>query len=622
MKKLCFLILIIIFITSNLLSQGPTPKIDSLELLLNKLVGIEKVDVLNELAKDWVVYAPDISIQYAEEANELAQKNAYLKGEAIGYKNLGTGYLYSGKLDTALYFYHNAYEKYSAIEDLDGIASSLANSANIHSMKREYTLALENYNKANHFFEVLKDWHKVATTTRLIGIVYGNLYDYPKALTYFRRSVELAKQIGDDNILAYSYNNIAITYEALQDYNNAGLYYRKAIDVFEKTGNLQGVNMAKANLSSTYANLNDFDNAIALLNDCINFSKETGDKFGYAMFLSNIGMMYNEKGDSDIAIDYIQQALQLHTELQLKAELSRDLMSLGVIYLDKGKLIIATEYFNKALPIALETDDYWGIATCYQSFSEIYASNGKLSAALENYKLFKAYNDSTLTKENQDKLAEMEVKYQAEQKEKENQLLQQQVHINEITINQKNRLILIFIIVIAVVVLLMAVTYYFFKQKSKAYDILVRENLKSLEIEKKIEKCIVDTPLQTSSESDSDTQNNMLRQKFEKFMVEEKPYLWVDVNMDEFCLKLNTNRTYLSKLINNFYDQSFNDLLFEYRIRAARELLSDPSNTHLSIEGIGELAGFKTNATFHKKFKSILNLTPQQFRAKALKRIA
>ena len=216
----------------------------------------------------------------------------------------------------------------------------------------------------------------------------------------------------------------------------------------------------------------------------------------------------------------------------------------------------------------------------------------------------------------------MEVKYQTKQKEKENQLLQQEVHINEITINQKNRLLLIFIIVITIVVLLMAIIYYYYQQKSKAYDILVRENLKSLEIEKKIEKCIADAPLQTGSGSDSDTQYNILRQKFEKFMVEEKPYLWVDVNMDEFCNKLNTNRTYLSKLINNFYNQSFNDLLFEYRIRAARELLSDPSKTHLSVEGIGELAGFKTNATFHKRFKSMLNLTPQQFRAKALKQTA
>jgi len=622
MKHHYLLLLIVLFTAYKAIPQQTNPIIDSLETVLSSVKDREKIDVLNELAKELRTIAPQSSLEYATEANLLAQSEDYKEGEALAVKNSGTAYLYMGNLDTAIYLYNIALEKYTSIDDMDGIASSLVNIGNVHSMHSEYALALENYTKSLHYFETLNNRQFVATINRLIGIVYGNLYDYPRALKHFRKSSELAIEIGDENILAYSYNNIAITYGDLREYDNASLYYQKAIDVFEKTGNLRGVNMAKANLASVYANLNDFDNAIALLNDCINFSKETGDKLGYAMYLSNIGMMYSEKGDSDIAIDYIQQALQLHTKLQLKAELSRDLMSLGVIYLDKNKLNTATEYFKKALPIALETDDYWGIATCYQSFSEINASNGKLSVALENYKLFKAYNDSTLTKENQDKLAEMEVKYQTEQKEKENQLLQQDVQIKDMAINQKNRLILIFIIVIAIVVLLMAVIYYFFKQKSKAYDILVRENLKSLEIEKKIEKCIADAPVQTGSESDSDTQNNILRQKFEKFMVEEKPYLWVDVNMDEFCVKLNTNRTYLSKLINNFYDQSFSDLLFEYRIRAARELLSDPSKTHLSVEGIGELAGFKTNATFHKKFKNILNLTPQQFRSKALKRTA
>ena len=622
MKQFYLLILFIVVSTNNIFPQQTNPIIDSLETVLSSVKDREKIDVLNELAKELRAIAPQNSLEYATEANLLAQSEDYVEGEALAIKNSGTAYLYMGNLDTAIYLYSVALEKYKSIDDVDGVASSLVNIGNIHSMHREYSLALENYAKSLHYFETLNNLQFVANINRLIGIVYGNLYDYPKALKYFRKSSELAIEIGDENILAYSYNNIAITYESLHEYDNASLYYRKAIDVFEKTGNLRGVNMAKANLSNTYANLNDFDNAIALLQDCINFSKETGDKQGYAMYLSNIGMMYSEKGDSDIAIDYIQQALQLHTELQLKAELSRDLMSLGVIYLDKSKLNTATKYLKEALPIALETDDFWVIATCYQSFSEINASNGKLSVALENYKLFKAYNDSTLTKENQDKLAEMEVKYQTEQKEKENQLLQQDVQIKEMVINQKNSLIIIFIIVILVVVTLMFIIYFFYAQKSKTLRVLVQQNLKSLEIEKKIEKCIVDTPLQTSSESDSDMQNNILRQKFEKFMVEEKPYLWVDVNMDEFCIKLNTNRTYLSKLINNHYNQSFNDLLFEYRIRAARELLSDPSKTHLSVEGIGELAGFKSNATFHKKFKSLLHLTPQQFRSKALKRTA
>jgi len=104
-----------------------------------------------------------------------------------------------------------------------------------------------------------------------------------------------------------------------------------------------------------------------------------------------------------------------------------------------------------------------------------------------------------------------------------------------------------------------------------------------------------------------------------KFMIGEKPFLWADVNLDEFCRKLNTNRTYLSKVINDQFSQTFNDLICEYRICTARSLLSDPASHHLSVEGIGQMAGFKSNSTFHKQFKNHVGVTPNEFREKALK---
>jgi YesN/AraC family two-component response regulator len=98
------------------------------------------------------------------------------------------------------------------------------------------------------------------------------------------------------------------------------------------------------------------------------------------------------------------------------------------------------------------------------------------------------------------------------------------------------------------------------------------------------------------------------------FLLDEKPYLKSDVSQEEFCQKLGTNRTYLSRMINQNYKQSFSDLLYKYRIGAACELLADPGNMPFSIEKIGSMAGFRNNATFHRKFKKQLALTPKQFR--------
>lgn len=105
-----------------------------------------------------------------------------------------------------------------------------------------------------------------------------------------------------------------------------------------------------------------------------------------------------------------------------------------------------------------------------------------------------------------------------------------------------------------------------------------------------------------------------LGHRIEKYMIEEKPFLYEDVSVDSFCKALNTNRTYIFKATQHYFNKSFNELLFQYRINAARELLTDPSEDHISIDGIGKMAGFKSSSVFFKRFKSMTGLTPDYYR--------
>ncbi len=287
---------IMILSVGKLIAQNPNRNIDSLITRIDKTENHEKVDVLNELAKEYLKISPDKTLAYSEDAHQIAKELHYLAGEAAATKNLGTGYMYLSNFDSAYHYLNLSLQKHETSNDSKGIAAVLTNIGNIHSMRREYTLALENYSKALLLFEELGILENTATLNRLTGIVYENLYDHPKALSYFRKSVELATEIGNNNILAYSYNNIAITYGELSDYENARLYYLKSVEAFERTGNLRGAVMAKANLASIYANLDDYENAIKLVLECIEFFKEVNDGPGYAMYLSNLGMMYSRKG--------------------------------------------------------------------------------------------------------------------------------------------------------------------------------------------------------------------------------------------------------------------------------------------------------------------------------------
>jgi len=65
---------------------------------------------------------------------------------------------------------------------------------------------------------------------------------------------------------------------------------------------------------------------------------------------------------------------------------------------------------------------------------------------------------------------------------------------------------------------------------------------------------------------------------------------------------------------NENYHQNFNSFINELRIREARLLLTEPKFDHISIEGIGAMAGFSSKVTFHSNFKQQIGVTPSYFR--------
>ena len=68
---------------------------------------------------------------------------------------------------------------------------------------------------------------------------------------------------------------------------------------------------------------------------------------------------------------------------------------------------------------------------------------------------------------------------------------------------------------------------------------------------------------------------------------------------------------YLSKLLNRYTKKNFYDLLNNRRIRAAKELLADPS---LRIGDIGEMIGYADPAHFARVFRKIAGMSANEYR--------
>ena len=108
-----------------------------------------------------------------------------------------------------------------------------------------------------------------------------------------------------------------------------------------------------------------------------------------------------------------------------------------------------------------------------------------------------------------------------------------------------------------------------------------------------------------------ESRNSILEERLDNLAKETNFYLKSNVNMDKVALKLATNRTYLSRMINQRKGCSFTDYVNELRLGKAYELFATPG--YMLSHGISDLAaesGFASVATFRRAFVKKYDETP------------
>lgn len=112
-----------------------------------------------------------------------------------------------------------------------------------------------------------------------------------------------------------------------------------------------------------------------------------------------------------------------------------------------------------------------------------------------------------------------------------------------------------------------------------------------------------------NKEIDMDTLD-LIGQKL-SIIVKKELYLKPNFTLDEAAKELNVTKHLLSQYLNVILGKSFTNLINEYRIEKAKELLETENN--FTVEGIGYESGFNSKSTFFTTFKKITGKTPTEF---------
>lgn len=126
---------------------------------------------------------------------------------------------------------------------------------------------------------------------------------------------------------------------------------------------------------------------------------------------------------------------------------------------------------------------------------------------------------------------------------------------------------------------------------------------------------------ETSKLTDQKLNNKDLKVRLIAFMENEKAFLDPQFRITNLCFQLYTNRTYLSNLINNEFNMSFNEFVNEYRIKHAKELIKTDTGLNFSINHFSEESGFGSVSSFNRAFKKFEGVTAGEYRKNYMQKV-
>ena len=103
--------------------------------------------------------------------------------------------------------------------------------------------------------------------------------------------------------------------------------------------------------------------------------------------------------------------------------------------------------------------------------------------------------------------------------------------------------------------------------------------------------------------------DDSLLAKFQNLMLNEQLFLQPSLSLADVADRLRTNKTYVSKLVNNTYNMGFPELLNTLRVDYAQQYIL--SHRDAKQEEIASACGFLSASSFNNIFKKITGVTPK-----------
>ncbi|WP_405206502.1 helix-turn-helix domain-containing protein [Aquimarina sp. LLG6339-5] len=455
---------------------------------------------------------------------------------------------------------------------------------------------------------------------------------YDSAIEYSANTTKLGEKLDNGDYIVRGLFITGAAYQEKRDRENALKQYllmKKVITKYNlkqyEIDNLVSIGQIRIRLNQNEKALASLQKGLELLQKPT-YKSDTNHDVSYLSAIQGVGVCYYKMGNYDKALNYDYKGLQYAEERDLKTYIISFNLNIGEVYIGKKKYEKALSYLaiaksdilkeNKKNDPDLFTANLH-IATCffwqeeYKKTRELLLEN--FEHLKENLEIEKIREASDLAKKCGEKLNDTDLQYKYSNEynkiieslyENENSAQEKLYDYDIKNLEEQNQDLIsqnTIYIISFLLALTLAIAALIYNIKTKRKNKLLYEELQKERIQESIPK--KDIPVVSKNEFITDKKIEKLLQKLSDLEKTEF-YLTIDCNLYNTAKKIDTNTTYLSKIINEYKKQSFNEYVNELRIKYFRNRLNnDPKFRSYTIKAIAGELGYGSVNTFASAFK-------------------
>ncbi len=276
----------------------------------------------------------------------------------------------------------------------------------------------------------------------LTGIKYNDFGEYELAMTHYLAALEIETQLDNVSGMSALLSNIGFIHMEQRNYDKATEYLQESIALRESLGLYNENYIIYNNLGVIHRRNGEYDTALDFFFKANELSMkiEEPDSILYMISTLNIGNTYRNKGEPRQGADYLYKADEYFSRHGMRVSQSITNLVLGQLYQDLGNYETALEHAFKSLAFAEEGIQRDRIKDAYELIAQIYENMGDYEQAYQHFRLFHVTSDSLLNIQRADRINEMQIRFEIEQKDREIQILNRESELQEIRIAQQNQL--------------------------------------------------------------------------------------------------------------------------------------------------------------------------------------